>query len=74
MFVLTEPINTLPVDSPSSRTARNEEISIGSLDQPAHAEELVRRTGARAIPVLEVEGRMITGFSTREYDALLREV
>jgi glutaredoxin len=44
------------------------------IDQPGHAEELVRRTGARAIPVLEVEGRMITGFSTREYDALLREV
>ena len=50
------------------------EYELRDIDQPAHAEELVRRTGARAIPVLEVEGRMITGFSEGSYEALLEAV
>jgi glutaredoxin len=44
------------------------------IDDPAHAEALVRRTGARAIPVLDVQGRMLTGFSEPSYDALLESV
>ncbi len=41
------------------------------VDQRRHADELVRRTGARAVPVIEVGGRMLTGFSASSYDALL---
>lgn len=40
------------------------------IDQPANAEALVNKTGSRAIPVLDVGGRMITGFSASTYDEL----
>jgi glutaredoxin 3 len=41
------------------------------VDDPQHAEELLRRTGQRGIPVIDVGGRILTGFSSRSYDALL---
>ena len=40
------------------------------VDVPRWADELYRRTGARAVPVIDVEGRMLTGFSAAGYDAL----
>lgn len=40
------------------------------IDQPANAEALVKKTGSRAIPVLDVGGRVITGFSASTYDEL----
>lgn len=42
-----------------------------NVDIPAVAEELVRKTGARGIPVLEAGGRILTGFSAPRYDELL---
>ncbi len=42
------------------------------IDEPRFAEELLRKTGRRAIPVIDVGGRILTGFSTSGYDALLR--
>ena len=41
------------------------------VDQPRWAEELQRTTGARAVPVIDVDGRVLTGFSPTGYDALL---
>ena len=41
------------------------------VDNPHHAEELVRKTGQRGIPVLEVRGRIMTGFSEQGYDQLI---
>ena len=42
------------------------------IDDPRWTEELLRKTGRRAIPVIDVGGRILTGFSTSGYDALLR--
>ena len=42
------------------------------IDDPRWTEELLRKTGRRAIPVIEVGGRILTGFSVSSYDALLR--
>jgi len=44
------------------------------VDIPAVAEELRRKTGSRAIPVLDANGRILTGFSPRTYDAILDRV
>jgi glutaredoxin len=44
------------------------------VDQPAHAEALLEKTGSRAIPVLDVDGRVITGFSARSYDELTEAI
>jgi glutaredoxin len=41
------------------------------VDNPHHAAELVRKTGQRGIPVLEVRGRIMTGFSEQGYDRLI---
>ena len=42
------------------------------IDDPRWTEELLRKTGRRAIPVIDVGGRILTGFSVSGYDALLR--
>ena len=42
------------------------------IDDPRWTEELLRKTGRRAIPVIDVGGRILTGFSASSYDALLR--
>ncbi len=44
------------------------------IDQPVHADALVKKTGSRAIPVLDVNGRVITGFSASTYDALTEAI
>jgi glutaredoxin len=41
------------------------------IDRQHNAEELQRKTGARAIPVIDVDGRVLTGFSPVAYDALI---
>jgi len=41
------------------------------IDQPRWAEELLDKTGRRAIPVIDVRGRILTGFNAGGYDALL---
>ena len=41
------------------------------VDDPAVAAELLRKTGSRSIPVIDVGGRMLTGFSAGSYDALI---
>ena len=42
-----------------------------NVDIPAVAEELLRKTGERGIPVLEAGGRILTGFTEPLYDELL---
>lgn len=44
-----------------------------NVDIPAVAEELLKKTGERGIPVLEAGGRILTGFSEPLYDQLLDE-
>lgn len=44
------------------------------VDDPRWARELLQRTGQRAIPVIEVNGRILTGFSASGYDALIESV
>ena len=41
------------------------------IDQPRHAAALLRLTGRRAVPVIDVGGRVLTGFSAKGYDALM---
>jgi len=55
-------------------TRRNVDFEVRDIDQPRNADELLRKTGARAIPVLEVDGSMLTGFSAGSYDELLERV
>jgi glutaredoxin 3 len=42
-----------------------------NVDDPAVAAELRGKTGARSIPVIDVDGRILTGFSPAALDALL---
>ena len=42
------------------------------VDEPQNLQALVATTGRKGIPVLEVDGRVVTGFSARRYDELLR--
>jgi glutaredoxin len=42
-----------------------------NVDIPAVARELFEKTGERGIPVLEVDGRVLSGFSEALYDDLL---
>lgn len=42
------------------------------VDDPRVADELVRKTGTRSIPVLDVGGRVYSGFSPDAYDELTR--
>ena len=39
---------------------------------PSVANELMRKTGQRSIPVLDVDGRVYSGFSPGAYEDLLR--
>jgi glutaredoxin len=47
------------------------DYELRDIDDPRWAEELVRRTGRRAVPVIDVEGRIMTGFSAQGYDRLV---
>ena len=44
-----------------------------NVDLPQFAEELVKKTGERGIPVLEAGGRILSGFSEPLYDELIDE-
>lgn len=50
---------------------RGVDYEVRDIDQPRWADELLRRTGQRAIPVLDVGGRILTGFSAKGYDRLI---
>jgi len=50
---------------------RGVEYEERDVDLPRWADELYRVTGARAVPVIDVSGRMLTGFSPSGYDALI---
>ncbi len=41
------------------------------IDRPEHAEELVRRTGQRSIPVIDIDGRVLIGYDPSRLDSLL---
>jgi glutaredoxin len=45
---------------------------IRDIDIPANLNDLVAKTGQKGIPVLDVGGRMVTGFSPDEYERLIR--
>jgi glutaredoxin len=47
------------------------EYEVRDIDDPRWAQELLKRTGRRAIPVLEVDGRIMTGFSASAYQKLI---
>jgi len=47
------------------------DYEVRDVDDTRHAQELLRRTGQRAIPVLDVDGRVMTGFNAQRYDALI---
>jgi len=50
---------------------RNVRYRLADVDQPAVMAELERKTGSRAIPVLEVGGQRVRGFDRPRIDALL---
>jgi glutaredoxin len=43
-----------------------------NVDNPRVAEELLRKTGQRGIPVIDVDGRIISGFNPQSYQELIR--
>lgn len=43
------------------------------IDIPENLNDLVAKTGQRGIPVLDVGGRVVTGFSPDDYDDLIRQ-
>lgn len=45
---------------------------IRDVDIPENMNDLVAKTGQRGIPVLDVGGRVVTGFSPEQYDELIR--
>lgn len=48
------------------------DYEIRDIDIPANLDDLVAKTGQKGIPVLDVGGRIVTGFSPGEYDQLIR--
>jgi glutaredoxin len=42
-----------------------------NVDMPRYADELVQKTGRRSIPVIDVDGRVFTGFDPGAYDRLI---
>lgn len=46
-------------------------FEIRNVDVPAVGQELVEKTGRRSIPVIDVDGRILTGFSPAAIDALI---
>lgn len=48
------------------------DYQIRDVDIPANMQDLVAKTGQRGIPVLDVGGRIVTGFSADAYDRLIR--
>jgi glutaredoxin 3 len=48
------------------------DYEIRDIDRPRYLEELVAKTGQKGIPVLDVGGRVVTGFSPDRYDELIR--
>ena len=46
---------------------------IRDIDQPQNLQELVSKTGQKGIPVLDVGGKVVTGFSPERYDQLIRQ-
>ena len=42
------------------------------IDIPANLDDLVAKTGQKGIPVLDVGGRIVTGFAPDEYDQLIQ--
>jgi len=49
------------------------DYELRDVDDPAILEELVEKTGARAIPVIDVEGRILRGYDPGRLDDLLAE-
>jgi len=48
------------------------DYEIRDIDHPDNLDDLVAKTGQRGIPVLDVGGRVVTGFSPDKYDELIR--
>jgi glutaredoxin len=53
---------------------RGVDYEVRDVDDPAVAAELLRKTGSRSIPVIDVGGRVLSGFSAGSYDALIESV
>jgi glutaredoxin 3 len=46
---------------------------VRDIDDSKYLNELVAKTGQKGIPVLDVGGRIVTGFNAQRYDQLIRE-
>lgn len=49
------------------------DYELRDIDQPKYLSELVAKTGQKGIPVLDVGGKVVTGFSPERYDELIRK-
>lgn len=49
------------------------EYDLRDIDLPENLDDLLAKTGQRGIPVLDVGGRLVTGFSPERYDQLIRQ-
>jgi glutaredoxin len=52
--------------------SRDVRYELRDVDDPRHLESLVETTGRKGIPVLLVDGRVVSGFNAARYDELLR--
>jgi glutaredoxin len=52
-------------------TRKGIDFELRDVDDPAVREELLRKTGARSVPVIDAGGRILTGFSPSAIDALV---
>ena len=46
---------------------------VRDIDESRYLDELVSKTGQKGIPVLDVGGKIVTGFNAARYDQLIRE-
>jgi glutaredoxin len=49
------------------------DYELRDIDIPENLDDLVAKTGQKGIPVLEVGGKVVTGFSPGQYDQLIRD-
>ena len=49
------------------------DYDLRDIDLPENLDDLLAKTGQRGIPVLDVGGRLVTGFSPERYDQLIRQ-
>ncbi len=51
--------------------ANNIEFEVKDCDTPANAQEAMKKSGQNGIPVIDIDGQIVTGFNVKKIDELL---